>query len=282
MLYSPSMDIGFAHYPKTAGHSLTNWFRETFPDACLVEQHPLYQVNHLPVRESLERLGLVQRPVDRLGKPLRGLSRACARLTRRVAGWLPAGRTAKAVDGAACGTRIIGVVREPFDMLVSLFEYWRCYDFTQAPTQPLIVSARTGNFREFLRMAVVDRVLVNYQDFFDVHGPARSTTRLLDFHSLEPALMQVCREFGVDMPSSKLKLLNAGPQRQRDLSRYRLEAGPLLSAVRSHFRWYYEEGTNVMVTGTAAPVASHPSVHSHRWCPPWSDNRFLALAGGHS
>jgi hypothetical protein len=282
MLYSPSMDIGFAHYPKTAGHSLTNWFREAFPDAYLVEPHPIYQVNHLPVRESLERLGLVERRLDRLGKPKRGLSRFCARLTRHLAGWMPVGRTPRAVDGAACGTRIIGVVREPFDMLVSLFEYWRCYDFKQAPIQPLIVSARSGTFREFLRRAVVDRELVNYQDFFDVHGPARSTTRLLDFHSLEPALAHVCREFGVDMPRSKLQLLNAGPQRQRDLSRYRLEAGPLLSAVRSHFRWYYEEGMHVMVKGAAAPAASRHSVQRHRLYPSLPASPSLALAGGHS
>lgn len=255
MLYSRSMDLGFAHYPKTAGHSITKWFREVFPDARLVEPHPLYEVNHLPVRDSLEKLGLVPRRVDHPRKMRRGLARAYEKLVKQTACWMPFAHTDGAADRTPCGTRIIGVLREPFEMLVSLFQYWQSYDFEQEPIQPLIVCARTGSFREFLRMAVVDRVFINYEDFFDVHGPARSTMRLLDFNSLEPALMTVCREFGIDVPNSKLGLLNIGPSRLRDLESYRREAGTLVSEVESHFRWYYEEGIHLMVKG---PVGAEP------------------------
>ena len=263
MLYSQSMDIGFAHYPKTAGHSLTRWFREVFPDARLVEPHPLYEVNHLPVRYSLEQLGLVPRQ-DRFSGRRHRLTRICVKLSRMLARCFPEGRGGSTVAGTKCATRIIGVVREPFEMLVSLFEYWRSYEFAEEPTEPLIQCARRGTFRGFVAMAVAEGGLANYRDFFDMHGPAAANTRLLDFNALEPALVQVCREFGLDVPESKLGLLNVGPSRHRDLERYRTEAGSLLAEVRAHFRWYYEEGIHVMAKGSvAAPVVTDRR-HTHR------------------
>jgi len=244
MLYSRAMDVGFAHYPKTAGHSLTRWFLEAFPDAEFVERHPRYEINHLPVRESLERLGLV---------PPRATVRREGRVVR-VARRLGFGRWAESVlagrGSHGCGTRIIGVVREPFDMLVSLFEYWRRFDFPEEPTIQLIRCARTGTFREFLTLAVVERHVLNYRDFFDMEGPAAATTRLLAFDTLEPALEEVCREFGLPMPATRLDQLNASPNRRRDLTPYMAEAGSLLEDVRSHFRWYYETGSRRMVTGS--------------------------------
>ena len=256
MLYSQSMNIGFAHYPKTAGHSLTQWFRDVFPDARLVEQHPLYDVNHLPVRESLVRLGLVQRREEESRRrPLRRIARAIAR-------WTGGSHAFDTPDGRSCGARIIGVVREPFEMLVSLFEYWNRYDFKQKPTVPLIQTATTGNFRKFLAMAVGDGGLPSYESFFDVHGPAAANTRLLDFDSLEPALAQVCREFGVSLPEARLGYLNAGPSRRRDMQGYRDEAGTLLKSVHSHYRWYYETGVHQMVKGPAADIAADARGHA--------------------
>jgi hypothetical protein len=149
--------------------------------------------------------------------------------------------------GRSCGARVIGVIREPFEMLVSLFEYWHRYDFKEQPTAPLIQAARSGGFRRFLAMAVGEGGLPNYESFFDIHGPASANLRLLDFNALEPALLQVCREFGVNVPATKLGYLNAGPSRHRDLQGYRTEAGTLLAHVRSHFRWYYDEGVHRMV-----------------------------------
>jgi len=256
MLYSALHDIGFAHYPKTAGSSLTRWFRGAFPDAAFVETHPLYEVNHLPVRESLERLELVPGRGDRAYARLAGsiTKMLPRRLARRIAAWLSEGVAGSTIGPQPSATRIIGVVREPFEMLVSLFEYWRGYDFPQPPTQPLICAARGRSFREFLALAVVDGMLPNYHDFFDMNGPAAANTRLLDFTTLQASLRHVCREFGVRQPTGQLGFLNAGPNRHRDHGRYREEAGPLLRQVRSHFRWYYEVGVRSMVTcpGAAA------------------------------
>ena len=255
MLFSQSMNVGFAHYPKTAGHSLTRWFREVFPDARLVEPHPLFDVNHLPVRDSLEKLGLVTQRRDPSLATCHRITRTCVKLSRRLARYFPAGQRASTVDGKPCTTRIIGVVREPFEMLVSLFEYWRSYEFAEEPAEPFIRAARQDGFRRFLGMAVGDGGLATYESFFDMEGPASANTRLLDFNSLEPALLQVCREFGLNAPDGRLGILNVGPCRQRDLQRYRTKAGTLMSEVRSHFRWYYDEGVHLMVKGPAAATA---------------------------
>jgi hypothetical protein len=147
------------------------------------------------------------------------------------------------------GLRIIGVVREPFEMLVSLYEYWRTYPYTSPPKPPLIVAARERSFREFLSLAVGTHPVRTYRDFFDVGGPAWPGTRLLAFESLEPALTRVCQEFGVRTPEQSLARCNVGPRPERDISSYRVEAGSLVAAVYRHFAWYYDEGVRVMVRG---------------------------------
>jgi hypothetical protein len=232
MLFSPASQIAFAHYPKTAGSSLTRWFRDHFFDAVYIEPGNC----HMPVRMSLEEIGLV---TARQKRPR--LVRGCLRLAERIA-------PALLTSTERCDLRIMGVLREPFEMLVSLYEYWRRYEFREEPVEGLIRTARTSTFRKFLQLAVAERQLSNYRDYFDVGGPAWPTTRLLDFQSLEPALAQVCDEWGVRPPAS-LRRLNAAPHERRDLGGYLAEAGSLVFEVRSHFRWYYEEATRIMIRG---------------------------------
>jgi len=231
MLFSPTAQIAFAHYPKTAGCSMLVWFRGLFEDAAYVEPGNC----HMPVRMSLERLGLVAT------RRRHRLQREILRLVGKVAPRL-------IVDRRRVDLKIIGVVREPFEMLVSLYEFWRRYDFEEEPQATLIQTARTGTFREFLALAVGERLLTNYHTYFDVGGPAWQTTRLLDFQSLEPALAEVCEEFGIEPPEA-LDRRNAAPQAGRDLGRYLAEAGGLVFDVRSHFRWYYEEAPRIMIRG---------------------------------
>jgi hypothetical protein len=241
MLHSPAANLAFAHYPKTAGHSLVAWFRTTFPDAAFVDPPTVYTISHFAVRESLERLGLA----TPAGVTVLTDGNWLQRLAR-----LLVGRQAPRAD--AGGLRIIGVVREPFEMLVSLYEYWRTYDFHEPPVQPLICAARERPFCDFLAMAVGDYPVRTYREFFDVGGPAWPTTRLLAFESLEPALVQACREFGVPPPAESLARRNTGPRPGRDLGPYREQAAGLVAAVRRHFAWYYDEGERLMLRGDAA------------------------------
>jgi hypothetical protein len=236
VLYSPSHDIGFAHYPKTGGISVGTWFRSAFPDAVVPDPPEFTDVSHVAVRASLERFGLVAAPMPMFDNP------ACRILSR----------TARRLDTVGflrrCPTRIIGVIRDPLEMLSSLYEFWRHYPFPAAPGQPFIVIARTRAFRDFVHAAVVDRMLLNYERFFDVDGPAWHTTRLVDFHHLDAGLAAVCKEFGIPAPA-QLQRLNVGAHRDLAIDRYEAEAGPLMKDVRRYFRWYYDNAARVAVRG---------------------------------
>jgi hypothetical protein len=238
MLSSPAARVAFAHYPKTAGTSITCWFQDQFPDAVSVEPgNP-----HVPVRKALQDLGLVADPGRRPK-----VVRECLRLARKVAP-----RTFGSQE--RCDLRIIGVVREPFAMLVSLYEYWRRCEFAEEPTGVLVRAARSSSFRAFLELAVGERQLPNYGTYFDVAGPAWPTTRLIAFESLESGLAAVCREFGIEPPIG-LARCNAAPRGGRNRGAYVAEAGSMLFEVRSHFRWYYEEAERVLVHGERKQLA---------------------------
>ena len=233
MLYSPRHSIAFAHYPKTAGHSLVKWFRATFPDARFINPDPIHPVSHLSVRESLDRLGIARQPFRFLGRSGRN---AVGSLARHI---LPFPQPQ---------LRIIGVVREPMSMLVSLFEYWKTYDFGTEPITPLIAAARTGSFPTFLHRAVVRRELPKYDNFFDVGGAAWENTRLLDLETLDEDLAELTEAWGIETPVPRLERCNVGPRQVRDLSPYVDEAGALATVARSYFGWYYRRQTAAAAT----------------------------------
>lgn len=208
MLYSRDAGVAFAHYPKTAGTSLQHWFRRVFPDArLLVPDDP-----HLAVRPGLERI--LQEPPP----------------PRRWLEWCREPRP----PGPGL---IVGVLREPFAMIVSLFEFWRGHPFDPEPEADFIRCARRGTFPEFVHLAVVAGHLPTYEQFFDAGGPAWPRTRLLDFDTLEPDLRSATA--GLRHRTPPLERRNAGGGR-RDLAAYRDLAGDLVDRVHDRFRWYYD------------------------------------------
>lgn len=213
--------MGFAHYPKTAGTSVQHWFRRAFPDGGLLDDaNP-----HLTVAASLPRLP-PRSPPTCLWRLVPGIWRPVVRLPL-----------------------VVGVIREPFEMLASLYDYWRRHDFPVEPAAEFIQAARRGTFATFLRMAVVDGCMPTYECFFDVGGPAWPRTRLIDFAALEDGLARVARECGLHQPPV-LERRNAATG--RDLAAYRREAGGLVAEVRRHFRWYHEEGLRLALGRRAA------------------------------
>jgi hypothetical protein len=219
VLYSQAARVAFAHYPKTAGCSLQHWFRRAFPDSrLLVPDNP-----HLPVRESLAAIA-AGRPAARLG-------------------WRAAGEP----------RLVVGVLREPFEMLVSLFEFWREFPFAVEPDHPFILSARRDAFPEFLELAVIAGQMPTYESFFDVGGPAWPQTRLIHLEDLPAGLHRVAAELRLwRRPPLERHNCHAGP---RDLAAYRRQAGSLAAAVRRHFCWYFEHGLSLGATRSAGYVA---------------------------
>ena len=249
MLYSRSFDLGFAHYPKTGGASLAEWFLSTFPDAAYVVPPGIPNTSHhLPVRDSLQRLGLIA-AVPATTHPALSLSlgRRMRRMGQRLLGRPQPSSLAPPTE-LRCATRVMGVVRDPFEMLVSLFEYWRVCPFDSEPDDGLMAIARRGSFGQFLETAVIEKHLYNYASFFDVGGPAWANTRLLDFHSIDAGLRAVAQEFNLPPPPS-LPHRNRGPHYRRDLAPYLREAEPLMGNVIEHFHWYYNHAASSLVRG---------------------------------
>jgi|LakMenEpi03Aug12_release.lakeMendotaPanAssembly.Ray.scaffolds.fasta_scaffold37817_3 hypothetical protein len=237
MLYSAADNIAFAHYPKTAGCSMFQWFTTAFPDAMHVDpERP-----HMNVRRSLRHMGVSGKSGIQGG----------LRLLNPI-DWLAPRRPQAA--GRRRDLRIIGVLREPFEMLVSLYEFWQKTP-SGMEVSPFIEAARSGTFRDFLWMAVVQKEIPKYEEFFDVGGPAWHNTRLIDFASLETGLAAVCDEFGI-RHAARLERINTGSGRRKTLEAYRSEVVTLGINVRSHFRWYYEHGVRLKVGGNPRRAAA--------------------------
>jgi hypothetical protein len=237
MLHSAAGTIAFAHYPKTAGCTMFQWFTTAFPDAMHLDpERP-----HMNVRRSLRFMG-------------EGHTRTFSGGLRLLnpADWLAPRRKRVAADHT--GLRIIGVIREPFEMLVSLYEFWKKTP-AEMEVSPFIDAARNGTFRDFLWMAVVQKEMPKYEEFFDVGGPAWANTRLIDFATLDSGLAAVSAEFGIH-GTPRLERINAGGGRQRSLEDYRASVATLVINVRSHFRWYYEHGVRLAIRGSDRRAAA--------------------------
>jgi hypothetical protein len=143
--------------------------------------------------------------------------------------------------------RIVGVIRDPFEMLVSLFEFWHREPAVADSEDSFISCTQHHTFRDFLAAAVIGGRIPSYERFFDVGGPLWHNTTLLDFESLQPALQAFCDDNGLGhaRPLPSLNRSAGG----RDRERYVNEAGPLMADVRKHFRWYYEVGVHLMIRG---------------------------------
>jgi len=235
MLYSAKHHIAFAHYAKTGGGSISTWFIAAFPDAtevCPVDCH-------VPVRAALAMLtgGESMPPWRRWFRPNR-----MARL-----------KAARRFDvHRARELRVFGVVRSPFDMLVSLFRWYRMPEHRSSTPHPLRNAAERGDFRGFVEEAVVSGRLRPYEDFFDVGGLAWPRTRLVHFDTLEAGLKEVLAEFQIPIPVALPRLNQAVPDgKNRDS--YERQAGSLLAAVDRYFAWY-DRHRELFVRGDGSSV----------------------------
>ncbi len=232
MLYSDRFGLGLARHPKTASSALAAWFLKAFPDATASD--PLDP--HLSVPVSLRRFGLVTAP-------------------KQHPKWhtiIPkALRPRPAPPALARSLTVIGVIREPFEMLVSLYSYWR-RRAAEKQRRPgtLSYTAAHGSFRDFVVHAVIEGKLPNYCDFFGVGLPEQPALRLIDFRSIHTGLEAVCRDHGVPAAVA-VPVANAAPS-DHDYDRFRHEVRFMLPAIRSRYRWYYEEASRLLAKSSGS------------------------------
>jgi hypothetical protein len=238
MLYSDRSGIGLARHPKTASSALAVWFLETFPDAKASDPHD----PHLSVPVSLRRFGLVSTP------------KAPPRWHRILPKQF---RPRPASPELVRSVTVIGVVREPFEMLVSLYSYWR-RRASEKHRRPgsLSYTAAHGSFRDFVVHAVIERKLPNYHDFFGVGLPEQPALELIDFRSIRSGLETVCRDHGVPA-STAVPVANVAPS-DHDYNRFRDEVRFMLPAIRSRYRWYYEEASHRLAK-SSGPLTLRPA-----------------------
>ncbi len=224
MIYSPSHNIAFAHYPKCGGTSITDWFKSTFEDAEFLETERLHKkVSHLNVKGAIKLIRSRQKNIFSKNNSDSNPPIALNEL------------------------RIIGVLRDPFDMLVSLYTFWKHVPFTSfgVPVLPkVILTAREESFCRFLEVAILEKKVETYHSFFNIDGPLWNQTYLLPFENLENALTKLSVE--LDLPASKAGLhrLNVNPKPDRKIHTYLYEASSLLADIEQHFSWYYSEASN--------------------------------------
>jgi hypothetical protein len=231
VLYSPSQKIAFAHYPKTAGGSVSTWFRATFPDAVEI----CHSDAHISVRAALSYLTRGR------SLPLRRrLSLKSSRLVTPGVGILK--------PSEAKNIRIFGVVRSPFDMVVSLFRWWRRPEHHSATYSPLRRAAEDDNFRQFVECAVIRRHLPRYEDFFDVGGFAWNNTNLLHFDELEGGLELLMSAYRIKA-AVRLEHRNRATPDRTSYTAYERQAGSLVPKVHDYFSWYYRNQSS-FVRGT--------------------------------
>lgn len=207
MLYSKEHNIGFVHYPKTAGHSVAFWFKRSFPDAVYLDPPAEHNVSHLGVKPSLRLL--------------------CTQGTKAVS-----------------DLRIIGVMREPLSMMISLYKYWKTYKFSKPDKElPLLIQcARHKTFSEFVDLAVDGPNVETYKSFFDFRGPVWPETRIAAFESLQSGLFNILKE--LDLVSDKaLSRLNVGPSSNESVPTIPCNT---VTKLKKYFAWYYETGAHVL------------------------------------
>lgn len=233
MIYSQEHNIAFVHYPKTGGTAMFDWFTNTFPDACLV----LPGYHHVALKRGVELL----KHQYETGQSL--FTNFCTKCLSKL------GYDNCGFNKISNQMRVIGVIRNPLEMLISLFEFYSKSPMS-ADDFPMVKTAQNRNFARFVGLAVNEQQISKYEDFFDYGGRFWNNTRLIDFNNLQAGLEEVCREIGI--PSHiPLQKLNSGSGSYKNIDEYKKEMSVNYIHFRDYFKWYYTTGVNIMVSGSA-------------------------------
>ena len=219
MLFSAQANLAFAHFPKTAGTSIVGLLTGALPDARLIDPRN----THLDVLTGRARMRLKANPLKAWARRLKGE---------------PAGPCEVDIPRTD-DLRVLGIVREPFELCVSLFEYWnRTMQASRDPLPPLLDAAVKGDFDRFLRIAAEDNpCLPTFRQFYDFGGPLWPRTLLVDYAHLKEGLGEAFTRLGLAVDVAALPALNTNPRPPEQLQKREEEAGELADRIRKRFEW---------------------------------------------
>lgn len=220
MLISASKCVAFAHFPKTAGTSLREFLMQQIPD-----MRPILPEGdvHMGVKEGTgllrQRFALTSRLTARVRSLLTGMPREALPHPDRI--------------------YVLGVVREPFEMAISLFEYWN--RVLRVGHSSLSNAALRGDFISFLSILAEDSShFPTYRQFYHEGGPYWQRTVLVDFDHLHDGLNQAFDIMGIRVDMAKLPRRNTAVRVADGIRRREEEAGELAERVRSRYSWPWD------------------------------------------
>lgn len=239
----------FLHVPKTAGTSVTSFLIRNLPGRItLTEPAELpAETNHLPLqaraklqlRQWRRRLGFIRHPrlLRIAGLRHETLQQASDALER-------------VGKGLGDFETIIAVIRNPYDLEVSRFHFFRrghlgIRGFAHEYAEELALSGDFAAFAE--RAAYHGQLPGRIQDWFEIKGHAPANLRIAHFETLEADLSRALAPFC--RIASPLPRLNASAH-----ASYKTYLTPAIEeAIYNKYRWPFDRGLY------ARERLSHPS-----------------------
>jgi hypothetical protein len=231
-------DVLFLHVPKTGGTSVTSFLIRHLPGRVVLtepadlvgalEDVPASVRARLRLKQWRRRIGILRRPNIRRVEGARHETLVEAR------------------DGLAKLGRdlddfrvILGVVRNPYDLEVSRFHFFRRghHGIAGLVRESAEAIAAKGDFALFARTAAYHgRLPGRVEDWFEINGRTPANFCILRFEAIDSDLHRILEPYcSVASPLPRLNASNHAPYRQ-------YLTGEIEDAIYCKYRWLFDRG----------------------------------------
>ena len=131
-------------------------------------------------------------------------------------------------------TRIVTILRNPFDLVVSTYFYWR--KFPKDYRNERVQMAHKSEFNDFVKWFVVNRD--NYKTFLEVDGKIPVNIRFIRLENLIEESQEVFDGLGMNLDASKIKHKNKS--KHKPSSCY--FTSETITLIKNRYRWVFDTG----------------------------------------